>query len=63
MYYIIVSLMMNLNTQLNFMNERILNMIVFDKFKTGDPIKDSIITTLILTLITCLFQYAKIKSM
>lgn len=50
--------MMNLNTQLNFMNERILNMIVFDKFKTGDPIKDSIITTLILTLITCLFQYA-----
>ena len=58
MYYVIVSLMMNLNTQLNFMNERILNMIVFDKFKTGDPIKDSIITTLILTLITCLFQYA-----
>jgi len=44
-------------TQLNMMSGNIFNMIIFDKFKTGDPITDAIITTLILSLITYSFQY------
>jgi hypothetical protein len=32
-------------------------MVIFDKFKTGDPIKDSIMTTIFLMVITYFFQF------
>jgi len=46
-----------IDTQLKLMSGNILNMIIFDKFKTGDPIVDTIMTTMVLTFITYLFQY------
>jgi chaperone BCS1 len=39
------------------MSGSVFNMILFDKLKTGDPILDAILTTLILSCITFLFQY------
>jgi DNA replication protein DnaC len=46
-----------IDTQLKLMSGNIFNMIIFDKFKTGDPIIDAIMTTIVLTIITYLFQY------
>jgi hypothetical protein len=46
-----------LDTQLKLMSGNIFNMILFDKLKTGDPIIDAIMTTIILTAITYLFQF------
>jgi hypothetical protein len=45
-----------IDTQLRILQGNIFNMILFDKIKTGDPILDGILTTLILTFITFLFQ-------
>ena len=50
-----------LDTQLKLMSGNIMNMVLFDKFKTGDPITDAIITTIALTSITYLFQYLNEK--
>lgn len=47
----------NLELQLKMMSGSVFNMILFDKLKTGDPILDAILTTLILSCITFLFQY------
>jgi DNA replication protein DnaC len=47
----------NLDLQLKMMTGSVFNMVLFDKLKTGDPILDAILTTLILSCITFLFQY------
>ena len=47
----------NLDLQLKMMSGSVFNMILFDKIKTGDPILDAVLTTLILSCITFLFQY------
>ena len=52
-----------LDTKLKLMSGNIFNMIIFDKFKTGDPIIDAIMTTMLLTIITYLFQYLNGKIM
>lgn len=52
----------NLDTQLKSMSSNIMNMIVFDKFKTGKPIFDAFITTCVLTAITYLFQFINDKT-
>jgi len=46
-----------LDVQLKLMSGNIFNMILFDKFKTGDPITDTITTTILLTVITYLLQF------
>jgi DNA replication protein DnaC len=51
----------NLDTQLTSMSGNIMNMIVFDKFKTGKPVFDAFITTCVLTAITYLFQFINDK--
>jgi hypothetical protein len=53
----------NLDTQLKSMSSNIMNMIVFDKFKTGKPIFDAFITTCVLTAITYLFQFINDKAL
>ena len=52
-----------LDTKLKLMSGNIFNMIIFDKFKTGDPIIDAIMTTMLLIIITYLFQYLNGKIM
>jgi hypothetical protein len=47
----------NIDTQLKMMYGNILNMIVFDKFKTGNTIIDTMITTFVLMFITYGFQF------
>jgi chaperone BCS1 len=47
----------NIDSQVKLMSGNILNMIIFDKFKTGTPVIDAFITTMILTGVTYLFQY------
>ncbi len=47
----------DVNTELKLMSGNILNMIVFDKFKTGKPVIDACITTVVLTAVTYLFQF------
>ena len=54
---IIQMLLGNLDLQLKTIQGNIFNMIVFDKLKTGDPILDGILTTVVLTVITLFFQY------
>ena len=44
-------------SQLKLMSGNIFNMILFDKFKTGDHIIDAIFTTIILTSITYILQF------
>jgi chaperone BCS1 len=51
----------NLDTQIKSMSSNIMNMIVFDKFKTGKPVVDAFITTCVLTAITYLFQFINDK--
>ena len=46
----------SLDTQLKFMSTNIFNMILFDKIKTNDPFIDAITTTIVLTVITYIFQ-------
>ena len=47
----------DIDSELKLMSGNILNMIVFDKFKTGKPVIDAFITTVILTGVTYLFQF------
>ena len=51
----------NLDTQIKSISSNIMNMIVFDKFKTGKPVVDAFITTCVLTAITYLFQFINDK--
>jgi len=51
----------SIDNQLKIISGNILNMIVFDKFKTGTPIIDAFITTVILTSVTYLFQFINNK--
>ena len=44
----------NIDTQLKLMYGNILNMIIFDKFKTGNTMYDTLITTIIITFISYL---------
>jgi len=53
----------NIDTQLKMISGNILNMILFDKIKTGKPIVDACITTIILTTITYLFQFINSRIM
>ena len=46
----------DVNSELKLMSGNILNMIVFDKFKTGKPVIGAFITTIVLTAVTYLFQ-------
>ena len=46
-----------LDYQLKLMSGNIVNMILFDKIKTGNPILDTFITTLLLTGVTYLFHF------
>ena len=47
----------DIDSELKLMSGNILNMIVFDKFKTGKPVIDAFITTVVLTGVTYLFQF------
>jgi hypothetical protein len=47
----------DVNSELKVVSGNILNMIVFDKFKTGKPVIDAFITTVVLTAVTYLFQF------
>ena len=51
----------SIDNQLKIISGNILNMIVFDKFKTGTPIIDAFITTVILTGVSYLFQFINNK--
>jgi len=46
-----------MNTQFKMISSNIFNMIIFDKLKTGDPIIDTLMTTVILMVVTYLFQF------
>jgi len=46
-----------IDTQLRTMSSNILNMIIFDKFKSGVPIIDALVTTVVLTISTYLLQF------
>jgi hypothetical protein len=50
-----------LDNDVKLITGNIMNMIVFDKFKTGTPILDAFITTVILTSVTYLFQFINNK--
>ena len=47
----------SMDMQLKAVSGNIFNMIIFDKFKTGDPIMDTLITTIFLMFITYSFQF------
>ena len=47
----------DIDTQLKVIPGNILNMLIFDKFKTGKPIIDSFVTTLILMVITYFINF------
>ena len=47
----------SINEQLKSMSGNIVNMILFDKIKTGNPVIDTFITTLLLTGVTYLFHF------
>lgn len=46
-----------IDTQLRTMSSNILNMIIFDKFKSGVPFVDAFVTTIVLTISTYLLQF------
>jgi len=46
----------NLDKELKFISGNIMNMIIFDKFKTGTPLLDAFITTIVLSIFTYLLQ-------
>ena len=47
----------DIETQLKIIPGNILNMFIFDKFKTGKPIIDSFVTTLVLMIVTYLINF------
>ena len=47
----------DIDSQLKMVSGNILNMIIFDKFKTGTPVIDAFVTTMLLTGVTYLYQY------
>ena len=47
----------DVDSQLKMVSGNILNMIIFDKFKTGTPVIDAFVTTMLLTGVTYIFQY------
>ena len=47
----------DIESQLKMLSGNILNMIIFDKFKTGTPLIDAFVTTMLLTGVTYLYQY------
>ena len=47
----------DIESQLKMVSGNILNMIIFDKFKTGTPVIDAFMTTMLLTGVTYLYQY------
>uniref|UniRef100_A0A6C0DBM1 AAA+ ATPase domain-containing protein n=1 Tax=viral metagenome TaxID=1070528 RepID=A0A6C0DBM1_9ZZZZ len=47
----------NIDTQLRTMSNNILNMIIFDKFKSGVPMIDALVTTFVLTVSAYIFQF------
>lgn len=47
----------NLATQLKLANGTTMNMLLFDKIKTGDPIIDGLLMTVLVTFMTYLIQY------
>jgi len=49
--------MFNIDTQIKMLTGNIMNMILFDKFKTGNTMTDTFTTTIILTVITYILQY------
>jgi ATP-dependent 26S proteasome regulatory subunit len=49
--------MFGIDSHFKLLYGNIINMIIFDKIKTGKPIIDAIITTIILTFFTYIFQF------
>ena len=49
--------MFDTDTYIKLMPENILNMVIFDRLKTGKPLIDTFLTTIFLTLATLLFKY------
>jgi chaperone BCS1 len=49
--------MFSIDSQLKMMTNNIMNMILFDKFKTGNTLTDTFTTTMILTVITYVLQF------
>ena len=47
----------DIDSQLKMVSGNILNMIIFDKFKTGTPFIDAFVTTMLLTGVTYIYQY------
>ena len=47
----------NMESQFKLLYGNMINMIIFDKIKTGKPIIDAIITTIFLTIFTYFFQF------
>ena len=47
----------DIESQLKMLSGNILNMIIFDKFKTGTPVIDAFVTTMLLTGVTYIYQY------
>uniref|UniRef100_A0A6C0DNI9 AAA+ ATPase domain-containing protein n=1 Tax=viral metagenome TaxID=1070528 RepID=A0A6C0DNI9_9ZZZZ len=47
----------DIESQLKMVSGNILNMIIFDKFKTGTPFIDAFVTTMLLTGVTYIYQY------
>ena len=47
----------SIDTQLKIMTSNIMNMVLFDKLKTGNTVTDTFITTMVLTLITYILQF------
>jgi len=51
------TVMFDTDTYIKLMPENILNMVIFDKLKTGKPLMDTFLTTIFLTIATLLFKY------
>jgi len=51
------TVMFDTDTYIKLIPENILNMVIFDKLKTGKPLMDTFLTTFFLTIATILFKY------
>ena len=51
------TVMFNTDTYIKLIPENILNMVIFDRFKTGNPLMDTFLTTFFLTIATLLFKF------
>lgn len=51
------TVMFDTDTYIKLIPENILNMVIFDKLKTGKPLMDTFLTTIFLTIATILFKY------